>query len=427
MKKHIFWICMVLIFAQNYSGADIVNSNYNNGTIYSQNKKFIPVQAPDYVRFYDIDSEKFTAKFIPYSDSAEKLLSGSLKTSYKNAKKIEKYISDKNYKKAVGVDGNFLPTHIKYYNYFVDKNDMHSAMNEMMIIKRINSADRVLNDDIVSYKLGMLYYLNKNYAGALTYLADFADKKNPSEENLWFALGDIYSNLNNYEMSIQCAKKIPSTSINYTPALEILYNDYYGLKKIKDAEICANELVKRNPNAINYIRLAAVSSTNDTEKLRMLYKAKDYALTNSDYENLLRADVGIARLEQKKIDAAASKLSGFVVKPDWNKIYEILSPILEPMELSKQQSEFFNATNNCIMRFSGNDLIRCFEHVNNEEDKKTNAILQEYEQAYLQQMQAEAEARRQQEFLMRTYYQRMYMDDFMYMRHYPRYFMDNFW
>ena len=415
------------MFNQNYTSADIINPNYNNGNVYKQDKRFIPVQAPDYARFYDIDSEKFTAKFIPYSNSAEKLLSGSIKTSYKNAKKIEKYIADKNYKKAVGVDGNFLPTHLKYYHYLVDKNDMHSAMNEMMIIKRINSADRVLNDDIVSYKLGMLYYLNKNYAGALSYLADFADKKNPSEENLWFALGDIYSNLNNYEMSLKYAKKIPSTSINYTPALEILYNDYYGLKDNKNAEIYARELVKRSPNATNYVRLATVSSSNDSEKLRLLYTAKDYAITNYDYDSLLRADFGIAKLEQKKIDAAASKLYGFVVKPDWNKIYEVLSPILEPLELSKMQSEFFGATNNCITRYNGNDLIKCFENVNSEENSKVNGILQEYEQAYIEQLQAEAEAQRQQEFLMRTYYQRMYMDDFMYMRHYPRYFMNNFW
>ncbi len=427
MKKYILLLCVILMFNQNYTSADIINPNYNNGNVYKQDKRFIPVQAPDYARFYDIDSEKFTAKFIPYSNSAEKLLSGSIKTSYKNAKKIEKYIADKNYKKAVGVDGNFLPTHLKYYHYLVDKNDMHSAMNEMMIIKRINSADRVLNDDIVSYKLGMLYYLNKNYAGALSYLADFADKKNPSEENLWFALGDIYSNLNNYEMSLKYAKKIPSTSINYTPALEILYNDYYGLKDNKNAEIYARELVKRSPNATNYVRLATVSSSNDSEKLRLLYTAKDYAVTNYDYDSLLRADFGIAKLEQKKIDAAASKLYGFVVKPDWNKIYEVLSPILEPLELSKMQSEFFGATNNCITRYNGNDLIKCFENVNSEENSKVNGILQEYEQAYIEQLQAEAEAQRQQEFLMRTYYQRMYIDDFMYMRHYPRYFMNNFW
>jgi hypothetical protein len=91
------------------------------------------------------------------------------------------------------------------------------------------------------------------------------------------------------------------------------------------------------------------------------------------------------------------------------------------------QSEFFGATNNCITRYNGNDLIKCFENVNSEEDKKVSGILQEYEQAYIEQLQAEAEAQRQQEFLMRTYYQRMYMDDFMYMRHYPRYFMNNFW
>ena len=79
------------------------------------------------------------------------------------------------------------------------KNDVRSAMNEMITIKRLNSLDRVLDDNVISYKLGMLYYLNKDYSVALGYLSNFINAHNPSEENLWFALADIYYNLKNYD------------------------------------------------------------------------------------------------------------------------------------------------------------------------------------------------------------------------------------
>ena len=434
MKKSIILFAVISgLFSIAF--ADVINSAYEKNlyqqNIYQKNtvsaQKFIPVQAPDYVRFYNINSESFTAIFVPLNENNEKLLSGNLKNTYKKAKKIENYISQKNFSKAVNLDTEFLPTHIKYFNYLVDINDLHSAMNEMIIIKRLNSRDRVLDDNVVSYKLGMLYYMNKNYASALTYLSGLSEQHNPSEENLWFALSDIYYNLNNFESSIKFGQKIPTTSIDYPAILEILYKDYYNLKDIANAEKYAQELVRRKPSAINYIRLAAVSSKSDSERLNMLNRARNLALTMSDYDTLIKADAGIARLEQKKIDTAVEKLSGFVEKPDWNKITQSVASISEPIELSERQQNFFKSTNNCIAKYNNNDLIRCFEYINREEVKITSSKINEYQQAYAQYLQQQQQLQRQQEFLERTYYQRMYMDDFMYMRDYPPYFVNTIW
>ena len=431
MKKVIGILTVAVVLSQVQAFADIYNTALTSGSAagsYSfSNQNFMPANAPAYTRFYDFDLTNITANFKPLSEREEKNLSGTIKEIYKKTKKIQKYISENNYEKAIKEDNDFLPTHIQYYNYSLNKDNYRSAMNEIISIKRINSMDKILNDDIISYKLGMLYYLNNNYQGALTYLTRYENTHNPSEENLWFALSDIYFNLNNYEQSINYAKRIPSTSINYTPSLEILLNDYYNLKNIEEAAKCAKELVRRNPNAHNYIRLAATDNSDDNQKLQMLNHARTLSLDNQDYTNLMRADAGIARIEQKKIDAAVANLSGFVEKPDWEKISAQVSAITEPIELSKRQQNFFQAANNCIQKYSNQDLVKCFEYVNKEEASITNNRLNEYRKEYEAKMQEEELLLRQREFLERTYYNRLYMDEFFYMRQPYQYFYRNMW
>ena len=420
MKKFFLIVSLVLLLPCT-SFADIYNSSYNGG------QQYMSVHAPEYVKFYNFNPTEITVKFNKLNESAEKQLSGKTKETYKKAKKIERYISENNFEKAIKEDQNFLPTHVEYYNYHLAKGDYRSAMNEIISIKRINSTDKVLNDDIISYKLGMLYYINKNYQVALTYLTHYTDSHNPSEDNLWYVLSDIYFNLGNYDDSIKYAKKIPQTSINYTSAQEVLFNDYYNTNNTEDAYKCAKELVTRNPDAHNYIRLAATSNDNDTKKLEILNKARNLALTNDDYDNLMRADIGIARLEQKKIDGVVAGLNGFVEKPDWNKIYNQISPITEPLELSQRQANFFKSVNYCMEKYSEQDLIKCFEYVNREEDKITNEKLSEYQQEMLERQKELDAIRMQQQFLEQTYYQRMYMDDFLYMRYPYTYFYGNYW
>ena len=410
MKKIVF-LCVILSLLCGVSAyGELYNSAINN-------PNFVSINAPYYVQYYNIDVKNMTAKFNPLSDSAEHSLTGLQRETYKKAKKIERAISENNFPKAVKEDGDFLPTHIQYYNYFLDKQDFQSALNEMINIKRINSTDRILDDEIVSYKLGMLFYLNKNYQGALTYLAGFADRHNPSEDNLWYALGDIYFRMNKYAYSISNLSKIQPTSQNYVPAQEILYQDYYNIGEVSNAENCAKILVKYKPGAQNYLRLVEVSGASDAEKMEMLNRAKDYALTNSDDTSLLLADAHKAKIEQKKIDDAVSQLTGFVEKPDWSKIYNEIASIIKPLELSQRQEHFFQSTNTCIARYRGEDLKRCFEYVNREEEKLTAQLMEEYRQAYQEKLIEMEEIRRQQQFLQQTYFERLYWDDFFYMKH----------
>lgn len=397
-----------------------------NAALYGKSG-FVPIQAPNYVQFYDIDTTEFSARFKPISAEKEKALSGTIKESYKKIKKIEKYINERNFEKAVSVDANFLPAHVKYLNYCIDKSNYHCALNEIITLKRINSVDRVLDDDVISYKLGMLYYVNKNYQAALTYLSNFADNKDQSDENLWYVLGDVYLNLKNYEASIDFAKRIPSTSVNYLSAQKVLYSDYIATNNISAANACARVLVQREPVSANYFKLADSTRGNDNEQLAIYYRARKLALDENDFTSLAAADGGIALLEQARIDNAVKTLKGFVVKPDWQKILSEVGAITDPMELSNRQANFFKSTNYCIQNFSDRDLIKCFEHVNSEEEKASNEKLEQYKRAYEEQQREYEMMRRQQEFLQRTYYNRMYMDEFYYMRQPYNYFYGNLW
>ena len=406
-KKLLFAFMLVFLLHSNCAYSEILNTS---------NKPYIVHSMPYYQQYYDLDLTNLTARFKPLTQSQEKNLTGIAKDNYKKIKKIEGYIADNNFDKAVKIDADYLPLYVYFYNYYINKNDYHSAISKLISVKRINSTDKVFNDDIISYKLGMLYYIERNYTTALTYLSNFINSHNPSEENLWLALGDIYYNLNNFDKSIEFLTKIQPSSLNYVNAQDILFNDYYALQKYKEASKCADILVKKEPNTQNLIRQAATMEANDNIKLNLLERARGLALTSSDYPNLIRADVGIARIEQKKIDNAVSKLSGFVVKPDWQKISSEVEQYSDPLEMSNRQANFFKSTNNCINRYNGQDLIKCFEYINKEEEKLTNEKKYSYQKEYEEQVRQYDIMQRQQEFLERTYYNRLYMDEFYYMR-----------
>lgn len=411
MKKIVFLAVIISVFSSGVCLADIYNSALQ------KSPAFVAISAPGYVQYYDIDAKNITARFKPLTDREEKALTGMARETYKKAKKIEKAVSEGNYAKALKEDTEFLPVHIESYNYHVGRQDYSAALNEMISIKRVNSVDRVLDEDAVSYKLGMLFYLNKNYSAALTYLKGFAEHPNPSEDNLWYALADIYFNQGKFAQSISSANKIPQTSKNYIPVQEILYQDFYNIGDVSKAEECAEKLVKYKPSAQNYIRLVEVSGADDKQKSEWLNRAKAYAMTSSDETSLLLADAWKAKIEQRKIDNAAAKLTGYVEKPDWSKIYNEISSIIKPLELSSRQEQFFQSTNACIAQYAGEDLKRCFEHVNREQDKLTQQLLFEYRQAYEEQLRELQELQRQQQFIQQTYFERMYMDDFFYMKH----------
>ncbi len=412
MKKFFALVLVLTIF----TGSTVYSSAVYE--TYSVQNVAVSLELPFYASMYNIDSENIKVRYKELSNEKEKDLTKEQKKEYKKIKKIQKYITKNEFQKAFEEDSSFLPTYIQYFNYCLETNNLSDALHQLIKIQEINARDNILDKQKVSYKLGMLYYLNRNFPSALTYLTPFAeaDIPNPSVDNLWFAMADIHYNLNNYSTSIYYAKKISRSSQNYLGALVILYNAYYSLNNIQEANRLALELVNLYPTAINYMRLGTTSKNVNT-KLANYNKAREIAISNKNNFELAQADMRIAKIEQAKIDRAVKGLALFVEKPDWNKIYKEIEKIDDPVNISNRQVQFFNSTNACIAKFGDRELVKCFESVNKEQAKLTQELKIAYQKAY-EEKQKQIEYQRQQMLLeQQRYYDRWYYNDFFYMRH----------
>ena len=367
--------------------SEVSNLNYFSNAVVS-------LQLPVYAKFYRIDSNNVTVKYTELRDCQQKQLTSNENKYYKQIKKIQKYIDKKDFRRALDIEPSFLPTHVQYMEYSLNAGDYQTALSEIQTIQRLNQTVGIFDSEKLNYKLGMLYYLSRDYTTALS---------------------DIYYNLGDFNQAITYSKKIQSYSQNYAGAQELLYNSYYNLQNYKAANSVAVELVRVMPSPINYMRLGTTSSDNNT-RLINYYKARSLAAADRNYTALAQADARIVSIEQAKIDKAYAGLTLFVNKPDWAKIVKDNEKIVSPIDLSNRMQNFFTQTNFCIAKFGGAELVKCFESVNNEQAELTKQAKEAYKQE-CEERQRELEYQRQQMlFRQQTYYERMYMDDFFYMR-----------
>ena len=408
MNKKLILCCFLVIIMGAPVFSEVSNLNYFSNAV-------VNLQLPVYAKFYRIDSNNVTVKYTELRDCQQKQLTSNENKYYKQIKKIQKYIDKKDFRRALDIEPSFLPTHVQYMEYSLNAGDYQTALSEIQTIQRLNQTAKIFDNEKLNYKLGMLYYLSRDYTTALRILLPYQTKQNPSVENLWFALSDIYYNLGDFNQSITYAKKIQPYSQNYAGAQELLYNSYYNQQNYKAANTVAFELVRVMPSPINYMRLGTTSSDNNT-KLINYYKARSLAVADKNYTALAQADTRIIPIEQAKIDKAYAGLTLFVNKPDWAKIASENEKIVSPIDLSNRMQNFFAQTNSCVAKFGGAELVKCFESVNNEQAELTKQAKEAYKQE-CEERQRELEYQRQQMlFRQQTYYERMYMDDFFYMR-----------
>lgn len=191
----------------------------------------------------------------------------------------------------------------------------------------------------------------------------------------YIILAEAYVQLNDFNNVIKYASKITKSESDFYDATELLYIANYSLKNNQKAYGYSKQLINLKPDvAQNYLR-AAQSCSDKKLKLQYLYKAKKLLLENPSLV-LYTVDKKIAEIEQEKIDTAYKKITDFLIKPDWTKIYINNSPDITFYinNWSKRQDEFFKTANNCIAKYSGNNLVKCFEALNNSEDKKTDDL-----------------------------------------------------
>lgn len=135
----------------------------------------------------------------------------------------------------------------------------------------------------------------------------------------------------------------------------------------------------------------------------------------------------IAEIEQEKINKAYEKLTDFVVKPDWQVIYINNSPDINfyITNWSKRQDEFFKTANNCIKKYSGSNLAKCFDALNISEEKKTEDIKEQIRE--LKEIQRQKEQEYMMHRMMQMQQQMLYYNRYNYYSPYRFYRPYYYW
>lgn len=299
-------------------------------------------------KYFIYKKETHTYVFKELDKSSVDNLQGEELEEYKIAFKLNKlYLKDKHLK-IINKKPNFIPSlYALYYKSYEEKN-YSSAID---YLDKIGKSGQDFSKTRLNLMYFRTYYKMGDFNGALKYESVINQDKRVIPY-----IADCYLNIANYPNTITYAKKVLPNDDNYYLAQTLLFKAYYRQNKISEAKAYANNLIKLQPEAYeNYVRLA-LCETNKNQKLKQYYKARKFA-PNDAQKSLVNID--IVQLEQEKIDNAVKRITTFVEKPDWEEIREGVRYSDNAYWYDRQDS-FFKATNNCINKYVGNELGKCF-------------------------------------------------------------------
>ena len=332
------------------------------------------------------------------------------KESFKTEKKIQYY------EKILKKNPRYMPAVYELMFLYAKNFQAQEVYNYAKQLRTLNTTNLIPPDMITDIIARSCFQLNRFQEAANEFetIKDF----NIASRN-YLILAETYLKLVDYENAIKYASKIPPENHNYYNALEFLYISYYNLGDTQTAYKYAKELNRLKPlDAKNYLRLAYCCGNNNVQKLTYLYKAKEILLKQPDQE-LYKTDKLIAGIEQIKIDNAHKNITDFVVKPDWQKNFIENSPDMNfyIKNWSKPQDEFFKTANNCIAKYHGNNLVKCFEALNNSEEKRIQELKEELKEIKELQKQREQELMMQKMLLLQQQmnYNRYYYYPYRYL------------
>ena len=336
---------------------------------------FAAASRPDYAKYYTF-SDNFEVSFRELSKDEVKKLGKEEEKLYKNLVKNENYIKKGKYEKAEKLNPDLIPNLSRLSNAYIVKKDYPKALD---YAKQVEAKDKtnLFTKAAKDYKLGVLYSLNGDYFTSNKYLMPYLNK-NPDAV---FQIAQNYYYMQDFKTAALYAERITPQSIMYQPAQELLYKVYNLTKNSPKAYKAAVNLIRLTPdNPENYVNLARVTS-NNAEKLKNYNIAKQlYYAQKSDLGVIGIINNYIAPLEQAKIDSAYKKISVYCKKPDWKKIREKNKNLL-PNDMDywdRRQNEFFEFANDCISRYSGNNLAACFSDLNTTQEKLDKELLAEH-------------------------------------------------
>lgn len=371
----------------------------------------------DYRSYYEFE-RNLDVKFIPYNGE----LSKDLKKEYKKIQKNEKYIKQGKYEKAEKLMPDYIPNIARFINiYTQDKNYLKALENA----KKLLDLDKgnLFPTSAKEYRLGILYSLNGDYINSNKYLSPYVDTNSMAR----FQIAQNYYYMQDLKTAENYASKIKEKDGAFFPAQELLYSIYTILKNPQKAYTSAKNLVKLDPgNPGNYVKVAS-STSNEAEKLRYYYRAKQIYSSQELITMAAGINKLIAPLEQKKIDNAYKKITSYCKKPDWFKIKSKNEKLLQDdfYYWDKRQEEFFGSANDCISKYSGSNLAACFKDINETQARLDSDLLAENARR-IEAAQREAQIREmvRQNMLLEEQNQLQWS---RYNIYYPRYYRHPYW
>lgn len=358
MKKILSTLAVCIFLANNvvfavegyvYTAADV-----QKVPVYSQSFQRTNLPYGEYLKYYNIYSDKIDADFIVLSKDEEKkfvkTLSKSEKENYEYAKKVQKLVQKRNWNKVFNKYPEYFPAYLQYYNECNTQRNFAEALRILNKIKEVDKNFQIVNEKLTNYSFGILYFYTNQIDKALNC---FKIYENTGDRFVISSMANCYYALKKYELAIKYAKKLGELQDDDK---ELLYSSYLALRNYSEANKYALQLLKENYCFDNLMKVQA-SSSYDSTKLDYAYKARQIAQND---EQVLVANSLIVALEQKKLENAVSKMSQFVKIPKWIDYAKQMPQNVLPNEVIAKQDEFFDTANKYLKRYQGQQLTYAF-------------------------------------------------------------------
>ena len=371
----------------------------------------------DYRNYYEFETN-LDVKFRPYNGE----LSKDLKKEYKKIQKNEKYIKQGKYEKAENLMPDYIPNVARFINVYTDKKEYPKALEYSKKLLELDK-NNLFPRSSKEYRVGILYSLNGDYVNSNKYLFPYINTNSMAR----FQIAQNYYYMQDLKTAEKYASVIKKNEAGFFPAQELLYVVYTVTKNPQKAYTTAKNLVELDPgNPQNYLKVAT-STSNNNEKLRYFYRAKQIYYSQELLGMINNINKLIAPIEQAKIDNAYKKITTYCKKPDWFKIRERDKKLLaDDFEYwDKRQNEFFETANDCIGRYTGSNLAACFKDLNETQERLDTALVTENARR-IEAAQREAQIRElvKQNMLLEEQNQIQWS---RYNIYYPRYYRYPYW
>ncbi len=336
-----------------------------------------------YDNYYDIDYDNLAITDKKLTWGTKREYKKANENEYKKITEIKKHSKAKRYTDAIELDNDFIPIYLHMYQQSLEDHRYGTTLYALNRLKEINKTENLFNEKIINYKLGLLYLMFCQYDKALEYLREFAEYA-PATDNQYLSLALSCSHFHsgNFSTSIFYAEHVKPDSKYYLEALDIIIKCYQKLNNNSKTKEYIIKMINVNPKEEFYIKYAE-TCTDKKEKLDWYYKARKLYYSNT-------ANSSIIKIEQEKIDNSIKNSKSFIEVPNWNKYYRMLrSMSYNNGYIYELQDEFFQKSNNCISRYKGTDLSKCFASLIKEYDDIIMVNQNEYNLNKQKQMQSD--------------------------------------